>query len=153
MPSAARLTDRRLCDCNPACRSALIDAKEHGKGQGTSRRVGRVFQLDRAAQGGVQRKAWRVAGSLPRASALPTTGCDTCIPHAPIFPVQVLTLWATFALACPLVWQEKRKQYYHQGQLVYEWDQSLDEVVCVVAAVRLCRGRCLCVCVCVCVHI
>ena len=98
MPSAARLTDRRLCDCNPACRSALIDAKEHGKGQGTSRRVGRVFQLDRAAQGGVQRKAWRVAGSLPRASALPATGCDTCIPHAPIFPVQVLTLWATFAL-------------------------------------------------------
>jgi hypothetical protein len=24
--------------------------------------------------------------------------------------------------------QEKRKQYHHQGQLVYEWDQSLDEV-------------------------
>jgi len=24
--------------------------------------------------------------------------------------------------------QEKRKQYRHQGQLVYEWDQSLDEV-------------------------
>jgi len=25
--------------------------------------------------------------------------------------------------------QEKRKQYFHQGQLVYEWDQSLDEVL------------------------
>jgi hypothetical protein len=24
--------------------------------------------------------------------------------------------------------KEKRKQYYHQGQLVYEWEQSLDEV-------------------------
>ena len=24
--------------------------------------------------------------------------------------------------------QEKRRQYLHNGQLVYEWDQSLDEV-------------------------